>query len=149
MLSVMATSSGMASAVSKDVRRAFVRSASRFLTTAEDVVSQAVGLFEVCTTMFADLEKRYLSLGVWPWDGQVSLLLMGWAMGPGFKLVGFQEAARRYAPDFREMSRQCVFPHRGHTGVISLGSKCQEGFSAAADAVLLEKNRKKLYCNWF
>jgi hypothetical protein len=147
-MTLVATSSRTASVVSRDVRRAFVRSASRFLPTAEDVVSQAVGLFEVCATTFAGLEKRYLSLGVWPWDGQVSLLLMGWFMGPGFRLPEFQDAAQRYAPDFREMSRQCVFPHRGHTGVISLGDRCRQGFSLAGDAVSEGRNRKKLYNVW-
>ena len=108
----------------------------------------AVGLFEVCPEIYAGLEKRYLSLAAWPWDGQVSLLLMGWVLGPGFKLDGFQLAAKRYAPDFREMSRQCVFPHRGHTGVISLGAKCQEGFAVSADVVTEGRNRKKLYNVW-
>ena len=147
-MTLVATSSRTDFAVSRDVRRAFTRSASRFLPVAGDMVSQATELFGVCSDIVSSLEKRYLSFPVWPWDGQVSLLLMGWVMGPGFKLEKFQLAACTYAPDFREMSRQCVFPHRGHTGVMALGSKCQAGFSASADAVLLEKNRKKLYCNW-
>jgi hypothetical protein len=143
-MNVMTISPGVA-IPPKDVRRAFVRSASCFLPVVEDVVSQAAGLFEVCPKIYVGLEKRYLSLVAWPWDGQVSILLMGWVLGSGFRLVGFQAAAQRYAPDFREMSRQCVFPHRGHTGVISLGAKCQEGFEAAAEAVASGKNRKKLY----
>jgi hypothetical protein len=147
-MTLVATSSRTDFAVSRDVRRAFTRSASRFLPAAEDVVSQAAGLFEVCATTFAGLEKRYLSFPVWPWDGQVSLLLMGWVMGPGFKLEKFQLASQRYAPDFREMSRQCVFPHRGHTGVMALGDRCREGFEAAADAIAENKNRKTLYCHW-
>lgn len=147
-MTLVAASYRSTSVVSRDVRRAFVRSASRFLPTAEDVVSQAVGLFEACAETFTGLEKRYLSVGVWPWDGQVSLLLMGWVMGPGFRLQEFQDAAQRYAPDFIEMSRQCVFQHRGHTGVMALGGKCRSGFEAAAEAIETGKNRKKLYNVW-
>ena len=147
-MTLVATSSRTDFAVSRDVRRAFTRSASRFLPVAGDVVSQATELFGTCSDIVSGLEKRYLSFPVWPWDGQVALLLMGWVMGPGFKLEKFQAAACIYAPDFREMSRQCVFPHRGHTGVMALGDRCRRGFETAADVVSENRNRKKLFNVW-
>jgi hypothetical protein len=139
--------------LAKEVRLAFVRSASRFLPDGTDLS----GLFEVFSVARAgnisaglstDLEERYPSLPVWPWDGQVSLLLMGWVMGAGFRLEGFRRAALGWVPDFLEMSRQCVFQHRGHTGVISLGDRCQRGFRASAIVAQGAKRREKFYCNW-
>ncbi len=127
--------------LAREVRLAFVRSASRFLPDGSDTS----GLFEVCVATAAGLEERYPSLPAWPWDGQVSLLLMGWVMGPGFRSEGFRAAATRWVPDFAEMSRQCVFQHRGHTGVISLGDRCSRGFRASAVVAQSNKRRDKFY----
>lgn len=49
----------------------------------------------------AKLTKRYPAFEAWPADAQLGLLLLGWALGPGFSLPGFKNTVDSLEPDFR------------------------------------------------
>ena len=48
----------------------------------------------------AKLTKRYPAFEAWPADAQLGLLLLGWALGPGFSLPGFKDSVDTLEPDF-------------------------------------------------
>lgn len=46
------------------------------------------------------LRKRHPAFDGWPTDGELGLILLGWSLGPGFRLKGFSEAVEQYVPRF-------------------------------------------------
>lgn len=87
-------------------------------------------------TLEAALLKRYAAFDAWPADGQLGLLILGWALGPGFSLPGLKRSLDVLVPDFMAASRAVQVDESKPT-LIVLGGLARGCFRNAA-----------LVCRW-
>ena len=79
--------------------------------------------------MEGKLLKRYPTFAAWPADGQLGLLMMAWAIGPGFHKEEFRQAVvGKLIPDFRVAGAACRIRDWGHPGVIALNAAVRQLF---------------------
>jgi hypothetical protein len=91
----------------------------------------------------ASLIRRYSALAAWPADAQLGLVILAWALGPGFSLAGFAKAVNRLVPNFA-LAAQAVGPGRVPVA-IAIGEAIRVAFRNAAVAMRWNLNTEHLY----
>lgn len=117
------------------------------------VVRDAVrAVFAQITARFSDdapsvdervLQSRYAAVDAWPADAQLWIMVLGWALGPGFSLAGFRQAVNQLVPDFVGAARAIGV---GKTPtLVTLGGIARVGFGNAAIVVRFDLDPEVLY----
>lgn len=79
------------------------------------------------------LRSRYGDTSVWPADGEFGLVLLAWALGPGFHLAGFRQALTGLVPDFDAAARS-IGPG-GNPSLVTIGGAARTALRNAAIVV--------------
>ena len=99
------------------VRVALIEIASRFSDDAPTVDERKV-------------RSRYAAAEAWPADAELGLMVLSWALGPGFSIREFKAAVNRLVPDFARAAA-AIDPGESPT-LITLSGIARHAFANAA-----------------
>jgi hypothetical protein len=89
------------------------------------------------------LRARYGVMDAWPADAELGLVVLAWALGPGFTISGFREALGQLVPDYARAAR-AIGPG-GSPTLITLGGIARCALSNGAIVVRWNLNPEVLY----
>ncbi len=89
------------------------------------------------------LRARYVAVDAWPADAELGLVVLAWALGPGFVLAGFREAVAPLVPDFARAAR-CIGPG-GTPTLITLGGVARRALGNGAVVIARNLDPDVLY----